>query len=180
MSQPISKEIGAKIHYHTVFECKTKCALSAVGFVGLTVLVAGILALLHMQGILDLGIGKISSEAIYSMLGTGGALILVDLAASIILAIKHFAIKKQMDSTLRSDLSKPSHGITGGPSIVKQTLQLTSATTPYSSFNVTPYATGSQFCAVAQWSKNTKVLHIFADQKSSDNYAKKVISNSCC
>lgn len=80
--------------YTGFFTCRHNLALIAVGGVGLTALVVGILALLHSYQILDVGaLGKIPAPGMYALLGGGGGLLLADLIALIVFTIKHKQVK---------------------------------------------------------------------------------------
>lgn len=72
------------------FTRRQNLVLVSVGIVALTALVVGVLALLHSYKIIDCGpLGSMPLPGIYALIGGGGALLLADLIALLILSIKH-------------------------------------------------------------------------------------------
>ncbi|MFC2049103.1 hypothetical protein ACFLR2_00305, partial [Chlamydiota bacterium] len=92
-----------KIHYHTGFlTCPQNTVIIIAGLAAVTALVIGVLALLHAQGVLNAGpFGAIPLKGTYALLGVGGALLLVDVIALIVLVKGRKSVTAHWESQMR-------------------------------------------------------------------------------
>jgi hypothetical protein len=180
MSNAILKDVNTI--YHTgQLNYKAKIPLGIVGFVGITALVVGILALLNSQGVLNLpGLGAIPQQAIYAMLGVGGALLFAALIAFIVLGIKHAFIKSKMNEVINDDLIQPSHN---GVSQIENMLKFSNVEAGKSCYCVK--VVSARFAAhpakiylVAELVGESKTLHIFETAEQGMAHARTLSSNN--
>jgi hypothetical protein len=170
MSSAILKDVNTI--YHTgELNYKSKIPLGIVGLVGVTALVVGILALLNSQGVLNLpGLGTIPQQAIYAMIGVGGALLLADLIAFIVLAIKNAFIKSKMNEGINEDLTE-----------IKKMLQFNVVEDGKSCYSLrtisTPFKASTVFL-VAELVGESKTLHIFETPERASAHVRTLNSNN--
>jgi len=85
------------VHYHTnIFTPGKNIAIGCTSFAGLTLLVIGILAYLHI-------ISGIPTQGAYAMMGVGGGLALASIAALIVLIMVHCKAKKPLENYLADE-----------------------------------------------------------------------------
>jgi len=174
MTQSLSSVLGARIIYHSdPSDLKKKIALSVVGFVALTSLVIGILALLHSFGIVNIsGLGVIPQAAVFSMVVGGGVLLIANCIALVALAFLNKRVKQQMKEALKVDTKTYPEGC--------QSKDL------FDLFDLCPYFQGRPLFSEGTIRKETavyllaelvnkkKTLHAFQNESQRDDFAKKI------